>query len=271
MLENVVTHGDHVRFAAFIGFLALVAALELLKPRRPLVMDRGARWVTNLGLLLVGTVSLRILQPLLALAAAGWAADQQVGLLAQITLPAWVLLPLGILVLDAASYGLHVLTHHVPVLWRFHAIHHSDRDVDLTTALRFHPVELVFQLGWKVLVIVAVGIDPAAVILFEILFSSAGLVNHGNFRLPAPVDRLLRLALITPDVHRIHHSADPQEMNRNYGFCLSIWDRIFGTFKAQPDDGHMGMVLGLPRHQDTDPGRFWWTMGFPFRRGSGQV
>ncbi len=271
MLDTVVSHGDYVRFAAFIGFLASVAVLELLQPRRPLVMDRGARWVTNLGLFFVGTLFVRVLQPVVALAIAQWAADNHVGLLSHSGLPCWLGLVLGVLMLDLASYGLHVLMHHVPVLWRLHAVHHSDRDVDLTTALRFHPGELILAMAWRAVVILTFGIDPAAVILFEVVFRGAGLVNHGNIRLPGPMDRALRLVVITPDVHRIHHSVDPEEMNRNYGFCLSVWDRLFNTFKDQPHGGHAGMVLGLPRHQDADPARFWWTMRFPFGRGSHRV
>ncbi len=275
MPETFVNNGTDVRFAAFILFLSLAAILEILWPRRALVADRGRRWMTNFALLVVGIVLLRVCQPLVTVAAAEWvggaggvggAGD---GLLGLSQFPLWAELIAGLVILDATVFGLHVLMHHVPPLWRLHAVHHSDRDVDLTTALRIHPLELLFTMTGKILVILVFGIDPAAVILFEIALSGAVLVHHGNLKVPRALDAALRTVFVTPDMHRIHHSVDPAERNRNYGFCLSIWDRIFRTYQHRPKHGQTGMTVGLPSHQSPEAAGFVSAMALPFRKWPG--
>jgi sterol desaturase/sphingolipid hydroxylase (fatty acid hydroxylase superfamily)/rhodanese-related sulfurtransferase len=262
-----------VRLVAFLGVFALMALAEALHPRRRRLLSRGRRWRTHFAMLGLGTVLVRgamVLLPVLgATAAATFAAQQGWGIFNWLDLPGLVEVLLAIVVFDLAIWVQHVVTHNVPLLWQFHKVHHADRDLDASSALRFHPVEILFSALYKLLVILAMGPAVVAVIAFEVLLNATAMFSHANWALPGRLDRALRLVIVTPDMHRIHHSTLRTEQNRNFGFCLSIWDRWLGTYKSVPDAGHDSMTIGLPEWQaDDHPTRFVWLLGLPFRNES---
>lgn len=234
-----------IRLGFFLGVLGLMALWELLSPRRPLSIGRLRRWPNNLGLVVVDTALLRLLFPLAAVGTALWAESAGVGLLNSIALPAWVEIAAAFVALDLVIYAQHVVFHKVPVLWRLHRTHHTDLDFDVTTALRFHPIEILISMGVKMATVALLGAPALAVVVFEIVLNAAAMFNHGNVRMPAALDRLVRLAVVTPDMHRVHHSIHSDETDSNYGFALSWWDRLFRTYRPQPRDGHDGMTIGL--------------------------
>ncbi|HMV69603.1 MAG TPA: sterol desaturase family protein [Myxococcota bacterium] len=227
-----------VRAAAAASLMLLWMGLEALFPRRRLTWPRARRWPSNLGLVALDQIVVRLL-PITPVA---WAAAWSGGLLAHVDLPGEDLL--AVIALDAAIWLQHVMFHRVPWLWRLHRVHHSDPDYDVTTALRFHPVEIVLSVGVKLGVVTLLGPSPAAVLTFEVLLNGMAMFNHANLRLPDRLDAMLRLALVTPDVHRVHHSVLDREKHSNFGFNLSIWDRLFGTWVEQPQGGHEGMRIG---------------------------
>ena len=259
-----------LRAASFIGVLAVMLALEARWPRRPRVQARIARWRTNGALVLLDTVLARgvaFLAPLLAATgAAAWAQAHGIGLFNIIALPALAEIALAALALDAAVWAQHVAFHRVALFWRFHRVHHADRDLDATSGLRFHPVEIAISMLWKAAVVAALGASVVAVIVFEVLLNATAMFNHANVKLPAWLDGPLRLVLVTPDMHRVHHSVRAAELNTNFGFCLSLWDRGSGLYRAQPQDGHEAMIVGLAAHQDEAPAKLGWSLGFPWRR-----
>ncbi|MCA8867947.1 MAG: sterol desaturase family protein [Rhodobacteraceae bacterium] len=257
-----------IRLAAFIGLFAVFAVIEAWLPRRQRVQSRPKRWLANWGLVLLDSASLQLmarLLPLLAVGAAHDAAEMGWGLFNQLGWPGWLEVLLAVLVLDLAIWAQHLITHKIPLLWRFHRVHHADRDFDVTTALRFHPVEILFSMLLKIGLVYLLGPAVLAVILFEIILNGTAMFNHANIRLPLALDRVLRLVLVTPDMHRVHHSTYRAEHDSNYGFSLSIWDRIFHTYVAQPKDGHEGMTIGL-QWQDERPARLGWSLALPFFR-----
>ncbi|MCA0872947.1 sterol desaturase family protein [Seohaeicola saemankumensis] len=257
-----------LRFGVFLGLFAVLALAETLAPRRPRAIPRRRRWVTNWGFTLLNTVTLRLMAVALPLLAVGAALDAQAGgwgLFNRLDWPAWVEITLAVLILDFAIWAQHLITHKVPLLWRLHRVHHADRDMDVTTAIRFHPVEIALSMGLKIGLVYALGPAATAVVLFEIILNGTAMFNHSNLRLPLPVDRVLRLLLVTPDMHRVHHSVHRAEHDSNYGFSLSLWDRLMGTYVAQPADGHDDMAVGL-RWQDDRPARLGWSLALPFRR-----
>jgi sterol desaturase/sphingolipid hydroxylase (fatty acid hydroxylase superfamily) len=258
-----------LRLTAFVLVFAAMAGAEVLRPRRRRLMPRLARWTTNLGTIAVSSAALRGLAalpgPLIAIAVARQAELAGVGLFNVVALPAWLEIALAVVALDFAVWTQHLASHRVPVLWRLHRVHHADRDIDLTTGIRFHPVEMVASMLYKSAWVAALGASPLAVLVFEIILNATSLFNHANLDLPAPVDRALRLFVVTPDMHRVHHSIDSAEHHRNFGFALSIWDRVLGTYVAQPKLGHTGMIIGLPEMQDERPARLGWVLTAPFR------
>jgi sterol desaturase/sphingolipid hydroxylase (fatty acid hydroxylase superfamily) len=257
-----------LRVGVFLGVLLALMVLERLAPRRARVQPTSHRWATNLSIVLIDTVTVRALAlalPILAVAAAVDAGQLGLGLFNQLSLPGWLELILAVLLFDFAIWLQHLVTHKLPLLWRFHRVHHADRDFDVTTALRFHPVEIVASAALKVGLVYLVGPSALAVILFETLLNATAMFNHANLRLPAALDRLLRLILVTPDMHRVHHSVRREEHDSNYGFSLSIWDRIFRTYVPQPAAGHDDMTVGL-EWQDDRPMRLTWALWLPFRR-----
>ncbi|MFO1129285.1 MAG: sterol desaturase family protein [Rhodospirillales bacterium] len=244
MVQFVVANEGMVRLAAFALLLALFLVYQGWRPFRPGILSRR-RGIANFGLAAVDTVVLRVLFPAAGVGAAFLATEHKAGLFNALDLPAWFAVGASVVAHDLAVYIQHWLTHRVPILWRLHRVHHSDIALDVTTALRFHPAEIVLSLLIKIVVILALGAPAVAVVLFEILLNGAAMFNHTNVRLPAGLERPLRRVIVTPDMHRVHHSVHRDETDSNYGFCLSVWDRLFGTYRDQPRDGHRDMVIGL--------------------------
>lgn len=256
-----------IRLSVFLGLFAVFAAIEAFAPKRPRVQPRAGRWFTNLSLTVINTVALRgmaLALPLLAVGAALDAGAKGWGLLNLVAWPAWVEFGLTLLALDFAIWLQHLITHKVPLFWRFHRMHHADRDMDVTTALRFHPAEILASMALKIALIYGLGPQAVAVVVFEILLNGTALFNHANLRLPGAVDRIVRLILVTPDMHRVHHSVLRAEHDSNYGFALSVWDRIFRTYRGQPAAGHSAMKVGL-QWQDEKPAKLGWSLWLPFR------
>jgi sterol desaturase/sphingolipid hydroxylase (fatty acid hydroxylase superfamily) len=259
---------DTLRLVIFLSLFATFAALEWLAPRRAVRLPRGHRWATNGAIMLLGALLLRalaVLLPLLAIGAAMDAAQLGWGLFNATDWNPWVEGALAVLILDLAIWTQHLVTHRIPLLWRFHRVHHADGDFDVTTAIRFHPVEIAASMLVKIAVIYALGPAAIAVLVFEVLLNGTALFNHANLALPGHLDRTLRLVLVTPDMHRVHHSTDRAEHDSNFGFCLSIWDRLFRTYRAQPAQGHDAMTIGL-EWQDDRPAQLGWSLSLPFRK-----
>ena len=250
---DLVAHEPAVRVAIFAAAFALIATFEIVAPRRPLTVARRSRWPSNLAVVLLNTLFVRALLPVTAVSMAMLAEERGWGLFhASGPLPAWLVIPATVVLLDLAIYLQHVLFHAVPILWRLHRMHHADLDVDVTTGARFHPVEIVLSMLLKFGVIAVLGASPLGVLVFELLLSTGSLFNHGNLRLPLRADGILRWIVVTPDMHRVHHSVVPDETNRNFGFTLSWWDRIGGTYRAQPAAGHAGMALGIAQFRNRE-------------------
>ncbi|MEM9523922.1 MAG: sterol desaturase family protein [Pseudomonadota bacterium] len=245
MPETILAHEADIRLSVFLGMLAVMAVWELAAPRRRLDMPRLVRWTNNLGLVVLDTVLVRLLFPVLAVGLALIAQDRGWGLFNLVAVPEWLALAASVLLLDLAIYFQHVVFHATPALWRLHRVHHADLDCDVTTGLRFHPVEVIVSMIIKMAVVVALGAPAVAVLAFEVILNATALFTHGNARIPARMDRVLRWALVTPDMHRVHHSVHRQETDSNFGFSLSCWDRLFGTYRAAPRDGHRDMRIGL--------------------------
>jgi len=246
-----LAHEPALRLAAFAAVLAAMAVWEVLAPRRSRTLPRGRRWPANLGIVVLNTVIVRVLFPAAAVGMALSAETQGWGLLNQYGVPAWAAVAAGIVLLDLAIYLQHVMFHAVPALWRLHRMHHADLDIDVTTGARFHPVEIVLSMLIKFAAIAALGVPPAAVVLFEVLLNATSMFNHANVRIAPAVEPALRWLLVTPDMHRVHHSVERDETNSNFGFNLSLWDRLFGTYRAQPRAGHESMTIGIPDFRDT--------------------
>ncbi|MBU1224020.1 MAG: sterol desaturase family protein [Gammaproteobacteria bacterium] len=263
-----MSHEAAIRLGFFFGVLALMGVWEWLAPRRALSTSKSRRWRANLGIVAVGTAAVRLLIPVTAVGMALLAQERGWGLLNQFGLPYGLALLIGVLVLDCVIYFQHVVFHAVPTLWRLHRMHHSDLDFDVTTGVRFHPIEIVLSMGIKLAAIAVLGPPALAVLVFEIALNATSLFNHGNVRLPAAIDRVLRWFVVTPEMHRVHHSNLPHETNSNFGFSFPWWDRLFGTYRAQPERGHLGMTIGLDEFRDPDTLNFSRLLLQPFR---GQV
>ncbi len=243
--EYALAHEPTIRLVAFGAVFALMACWEVAAPRRARLHTRAKRWTANLGLVALNTVLLRLLFPLAAVGFAAYAAKHDWGLLNNIDLPGWLAVVLAVVAMDFAIWLQHVMVHAVPVLWRLHQVHHADPDYDVTTGARFHPLEIILSMLIKFAVIAVLGAPAAAVLVFEVLLNATAMFNHGNIRLPAGVDGGLRLLLVTPDMHRVHHSIDHAEANSNFGFNLSIWDRLFGTYRPAARLPQESMEIGV--------------------------
>lgn len=239
-----------VRFGSFVAVLLLMTVWELLAPRRRLSVSKGPRWASNLGLVVVNTLCARVLIPITAVSAAIVAQSRHWGVLHQMEWPNWVEVVLAVIALDFAIYLQHVMFHAVPLFWRLHMVHHADLDFDVTTGLRFHTIEILLSAVIKLAAVVVIGPAPVAVVLFEVLLNATSMFNHSNVRMPEGLDRLLRWMVVTPDMHRVHHSVIRQETNSNFGFNLPWWDRLLGTYRSQPRDGHTVMTIGLTELRD---------------------
>ncbi len=263
--DFLLAHEPWVRVTAFALVLATMAALEAWRPRRRRGHPRRRRWPSNLGIVVLDTAVLRLAFPIAAIGVAFWAEANGIGLLNLLPLPWWIAVPLAVVALDLAIWAQHVLFHHVPALWRIHRMHHADLDIDVTTGIRFHPLEILLSMAIKLVVVALLGAPAVAVLVFEVLLNATSMFSHANWCLPARVDRILRRILVTPDMHRVHHSIRREETDSNFGFNLPWWDRLFGTYRAGPQDGHDGMTIGIDRFRDPGEQRLDRMLTQPFR------
>ena len=260
----IVSYEVAIRLGFFFGVFALIAIWEVLAPRRSLTTSKTVRWLSNLGITFLNPVVVRLVSPIMRVTMALLAQKSGWGLLNNFALPYWLPVVIGVAVLDLVIYLQHVMFHTVPVLWRLHMMHHADLDFDMTTGLRFHPIEMILSMGIKLSVVVVIGPPALAVLIFEILLNTTSMFNHGNIRLPSTIDRKLRLLVVTPDMHRVHHSVTIRETNSNFGFNLPWWDRLLGTYRDQPAAGHEGMTIGLAQFRDPKRLTFLWMLALPF-------
>jgi sterol desaturase/sphingolipid hydroxylase (fatty acid hydroxylase superfamily) len=245
MDASLLSHEIPIRLACFAGVFATMALWEAAATRRPLQQSKALRWTNNLALTFLNSIAVRVLFPTAAVGVAEFAAARGMGAFNVAGVPFPLAFVLSLVALDLAIWLQHRLFHAVPLLWRLHRLHHADLDFDVTTGARFHPVEILLSMLIKFAVVMALGAPALAVLAFEVVLNATSMFNHGNVRLPASVDRILRLAVVTPDMHRVHHSIDPRETNSNFGFNLPWWDRLFGTYRAQPAAGHDAMTIGI--------------------------
>lgn len=257
-----------IRLSSFIGALTLFSVWEILAPRRNLTASKIVRWLNNLALVMFNNFTVRLLFPTAAMGVAVFVNQQQWGLLNLVSqwigIPSWLHVLIAVVLLDLAIYLQHFVFHRVPWLWRLHRMHHADTDIDVTTALRFHPLEIILSLLIKFAVIILIGAPALAVLLFEIVLNVGAMFNHSNIRMPLLIDRYLRQFIVTPDMHRVHHSVLNSEMHCNFGFNLAIWDRLFATYRAQPQAGHIDMTIGLPTFRQTHFLTLPWLFAIPF-------
>lgn len=254
-----------IRLVAFMGVFAGVALWEVVKPRRSAAFGRLARWPNNIGLLLLNNIVVWLLVPGAAVGVAMLSEERGWGLLNALALPAWVAVPLALILLDLAIYFQHVMFHAVPTLWRLHRVHHADLEFDVTTGIRFHPIEILVSMGIKCAVVAAVGVPVIAVLVFEVLLNAIAMFNHANASVPERVERWLRWLVVTPDMHRVHHSVTYDETFSNFGFNLPWWDRIFSTYLAQPKAGHDAMTVGVDAFRSPEELRLDRLLVQPFR------
>jgi sterol desaturase/sphingolipid hydroxylase (fatty acid hydroxylase superfamily) len=261
-----VKHEATTRLACFIGVFALMAIGELLWPKRARPLARTRRWPNNITVVIIDTFLARIVLPAGATGVAFIAERHGWGLFNNVPLPRAISLIASVIILDLAIYAQHWVFHHMPWLWRLHRMHHADLDVDVTTGARFHPIEILLSLGLKAVIVIAIGAPAVSVLIFEVLLNATSMFNHTNVRIPASLEPMLRWLLVTPDMHRVHHSIVMRETNSNFGFNLPWWDRLFGTYRAQPEAGHEQMTLGLQQFRDPKELRIDRLLAQPFRK-----
>lgn len=259
-----------VRLGAFAAVLLVMALWELLAPRRRLTIRKAPRWASNLGLVVLNTIAARVLIPSTAVATAMWAESRGCGLLHLVNWPTWLEVVLAVLAFDLAIYLQHVMFHAVPALWRLHMVHHADLDFDVTTGLRFHTLEILLSALIKLAAVLVIGPSVTAVVVFEVLLNATSMFNHSNVRIPGRLDRLLRWSVVTPDMHRVHHSVIRREANSNFGFNLPWWDFLLGTYRDQPREGHTGMTIGVSHLRDArQVARLPSMLALPFQSPTG--
>ncbi|MGR3660085.1 MAG: sterol desaturase family protein [Paracoccaceae bacterium] len=251
MTQSLLSNESIIRLSIFFGVLVIMAIWEFAAPRRRVEIPRILRWTNNLALIAIDTILVRLTFPVVAVGLALYAETNGWGLLNNINIPYWLAVLVAVLILDLVIYLQHVMFHAVPALWRLHRLHHADLEYDVTTGLRFHPVEILLSMALKLAVVAALGPPAVAVLVFELLLNATALFNHSNVRIPLGVDRILRLFVVTPDMHRVHHSIIPSETNSNFGFNIPWWDRLLGTYCAQPSKGHEGMTIGIEQFRNT--------------------
>jgi len=265
MSELLLTYEPVIRASFFIAVLLIMALWELRSARRPQTIDRNKRWPHNLMIVVVNTLAVRLIFPMVAIGAAFLAADKGWGVLSLISLHHWFSVFIAIVILDLVIYFQHRMFHAIPWLWRLHRMHHADLEFDVTTGLRFHPLEILLSMGLKIVVVIALGAPAVAVLIFEVLLNATAMFNHGNVYIPETVDRYLRRFIVTPDMHRVHHSILPQETDSNFGFNLPWWDRIFKTYTDQPSAGHSNMTIGIEDFRDPEQLKLNQMLIQPFR------
>jgi sterol desaturase/sphingolipid hydroxylase (fatty acid hydroxylase superfamily) len=260
----ILDHESFIRLSFFLGILGLMVIWEKLGPRRPLATSKRIRWYSNLSLVFIDTMAVRWLLPVQAVGVALSIGEHGWGILNNVMLPNWMGIALGILGLDLVIYLQHAMFHAIPAFWRLHRVHHTDLDFDVTTGVRFHPIEILLSMGIKMAAVVVLGASVIAVVLFEVLLNATSMFNHGNVRLPGRIDRVLRLLVVTPEMHRVHHSVVIQEHNSNFGFNFPWWDRLLGTYRDQPARGHEAMTIGLSQFRDQKHLTLPWLLILPF-------
>ena len=257
-----------LRLTFFLSILIILIMAEILLPKKKRIHNRKDRWITNGLITLINTASVNIVHiaiPLIAIVAAVDVSNGKMGLFNIINFPIWIEIILTVIILDFIIWGQHLLSHKIPFVWRFHRMHHTDRDLDVTTAVRFHPFEIIFSMFIKITAIYILGASAIAVIIFEIMLNGMAMFNHANLRIPFRIENILRKFIVTPDLHRIHHSIYIDEHNKNFGFSLSIWDKVFKCYLDQPRDGHKDMKLGL-KWQNDKPTKLGWSLWIPFKK-----
>ena len=253
-----------IRLGVFLGLFLILAITEIFAPRRELQHVKAKRWLTNWMIVIIDSVVLRLIFTGAAVGIAIWAQAHGYGLFNMLGTSTVVAVIVSFIVLDFAIWLSHVASHKIPLFWAIHRMHHSDVDFDVTTAIRFHPIEIVLSMVWKMIIVILLGAPAISVLIFEIFLNGTALFNHSNIKLPLAVDRVLRLFVVTPDMHRVHHSIVHNETDSNYGFNLAIWDRLFGTYIDQPVAGHKGMTIGISEWQDKRPTQLLWSLKVPF-------
>ena len=251
MTEFIFANEGKLRLGFFFGILIVMAIWEVISPRRELSIDKSTRWLSNLGIVVLNTIVLRLLFPAAAVGVALYASKKGYGLFNTIELPFTLVIILSVLLMDMLIYWQHRIFHSVPLFWRIHRMHHADQDIDVTTGSRFHPVEIVLSMLIKFAAVLLLGIPIVAIIIFEIVLNLTAMFNHSNVNLPLSLDKVIRKLIVTPDMHRVHHSVIAKETNSNFGFNLSIWDKLFGSYIAQPSEGHLAMTIGLNEYRDS--------------------
>ncbi|OIN86519.1 MAG: sterol desaturase [Alphaproteobacteria bacterium CG1_02_46_17] len=255
-----------IRLSVFAFVFICVATAEALWPRRKQSLGKQKRWPHNIGIAVLNALAVRFFLPFSLAAFALFVNQNQWGVLPWLHMPFWADICLSLILFDLIIYGQHILFHKAPALWRLHRVHHADTEIDVTTAIRFHPIEIFISMGIKFAAVIVIGAPPEAVLLFEIILNACAMFNHGNLRLPQKIDNILRRILVTPDMHRVHHSAIMEETNSNYGFNIPLWDRLFGTYCAQPSLGHEGMRIGLDDFRDPVEANLDKLLTQPFRQ-----
>ena len=257
--EFILFNEKEIRMGFFFGMLLLIGGWELIAPKRALTVSKSVRWINNLGLVFFNSFIIRLVFPMAAVGVATVANQQGWGLFNYIEAPFWLAAIASVIIMDFVIYIQHVMVHAIPVLWRLHRVHHADLDYDVTTGSRFHTLEIILSMLIKFATILLLGPPIVAVIIFEVILNVTAMFNHGNISLPKTIDKYLRLFLVTPDMHRVHHSVEDDEANSNFGFSLPWWDRLFGTYRDQPRAGHEGMTIGI--HKFRDPKQVSWLPG----------
>ena len=270
MNEYILIHEPAMRFSFFIGIFAVMGFWEWIAPRRSYHTSKKSRWFVNLGIVMIDSLTLRLIFPVTAVYIASLNESRSGGLMIQSGLPHWLVILIGVILLDFIIYLQHAMFHAFPTFWRLHMMHHTDLDFDTTTGVRFHPLEVLLSMGIKIAAVFVLGIAPLTVVLFEILLNATSLFNHGNVRLPEPIDRALRLFVVTPEMHRVHHSVIIRETNSNFGFNLPWWDRLFGTYRSGPSAGHEGMTIGLSHFRNAGELTLPRLLILPFTGNSGK-
>lgn len=257
--EFVIANEKTIRMSFFFGILIVMALWEVVSPRRDLTISKTVRWVNNLGLVFFNSFLLRVIFPAAAVGMAVFASDNGWGIFNYYAVSFWLTVVASVVIMDFIIYLQHVMVHAIPILWRLHRVHHADMDFDVTTGARFHPLEIILSMLIKFATIAVLGPPVVAVVIFEVLLNATAMFNHSNVRLPLGLDRVLRWIVVTPDMHRVHHSIEDDETNSNFGFSLPWWDFLFGTYRDQPRDGHKGMTIGIRKYRE--PKQVSWFPG----------
>jgi len=264
MKEFIFEYESIIRLSSFLGLFALFAVWEIYSPRRELLNLRRFRWFSNFGLVIISSILIRFIVPTAAVGVALHAETNQLGFLNYFEMPYLAHLVIAFILMDLSIYFQHVMFHALPMFWRFHRVHHSDLDCDVTTGLRFHPGEILISIVFKFVVIISIGAPVLAVVIFEIILNAASMFTHSNIKIPLALERVTRWFFVTPDMHRTHHSVFQNETNSNFGFFISIWDRIFGTYTQTPKDGHKNMQIGLSNFREAKWQNLRWLVYLPF-------